>query len=174
MAEPAGLRARVERERERAYSEWQAWARETAEALVQLPQDERMRKLREHQEDLSEEAWYRVAQSLVAASRETDAPKPKSVPAAHDGDTPSPRMHVPPQTPAGPPPHASNTNAQRQPTSERLAPHPHSPDRRAPVDTADGAPKRGRGGQLYDLLVGLVTIGAIAGGLMWLLSGQVN
>lgn len=234
MRSPGHIRARVTVERERAYTEWQQWSDDTANRLMRLPYDERIRELRMHQDDLTENAWFTVAQSLKPAGARTvetqvedasaagytrnangsspaSANKPielgangdhgNNVLRAPDSSAPTGQGltgaatmltaggngHDPNAASAGRlnggPAAASlegnsgSSAAWWQSSTNGSAPAATAPPpRRTQPPPAANPPQRSRGlaGHLYDLLVGVVTIGAVVAALVWLLSGQIN
>lgn len=214
------IRASVAAERERAYAEWRHWSDATANRLLTLPSDERIRQLREHQNDLTEPAWYKVAQSLAKrdeqASQAAESERPaelepakangksRSAPhAAYDqrytsagdaGDV-NGRVNWSHGSPTGTghdadysgavPPVVELPNASASGHAPRSQAWWHAGSGRASVAASAPSPpprpqpepaKRSRGlaGHLYDLLVGLITIGGVVAGLVWLLSGKIN
>jgi hypothetical protein len=61
------VRARLLQARVGAERAWADWCDETAQTLLTLPPAARLRELRALQDDLTAPAWYRVAESLLAA-----------------------------------------------------------------------------------------------------------
>lgn len=214
------IRASVAAERERAYAEWRHWSDATANRLLTMPSEERIRQLREHQNDLTEPAWYKVAQSLATRDEEAghvaerehpadpgpvrangqgrlarDADYANGYPAAEDAQGVNGRVHKPRGSagatghdeayPGAVSPVVEPSNASRSEPAQRGQTWWHTGSERPTA--AAGAPsppprpqpepaKRSRGlaGHLYDLLVGLITIGGVVAGLVWLFSGKIH
>lgn len=177
-----GIWTRVAADRERALAEWRTWADNKAAQLLRMDEHDRIRELRYHHDDLTETAWYRVTQSLLADERtstyvngsaHTGAQRRQPEPPGDDPSAPA-EIRVPAGTVAA---HAHRSSAVRadRPSARRAALKPAPPRAPNPQPVENQGTSRGSlTGHLYDILVGIITIAGVAGGLVWLLSGQIN
>lgn len=164
------IRSELRRQRERRETEWRQWAEAAADTLVHLPAEQRVDRLRELQQDLTEDAWYRVVNSLRQANGVAAGPPDDGAArtwANGDGAAPAPTGG---QFESRAPEHAPEV-AWTPPRPE--ADKSDEPDEFEPR----GEPRRRReraSSYLYDGLVGVITLALVLAAVWWLLSEQIS
>jgi len=178
------IRAEIRKYRQAREAEWRDWAEATADSLITLPPRQRARALRQHQWDMTEQAWYRVVQSLMEKQPVQPPQADGGGPAGDDGNPgtlangAAPNGHAPPM--ATPVMNGGAPGQAQPPSPAPLAdpPPPEPPEVAPPEESFESRPKgrrrRGFANYLYDALVGLVTLGIVIVAMWWLLSGQIN
>ncbi len=180
------IRAEIRRYRQAREAEWRDWAEATADSLITLPPRHRARALRRHQWDMTEQAWYRVVQSLTEKQPVQSLQAEADDPPADDGNPDGPASGAGPNghaTPTATPvmngaPPAQAPAASPPPLADPPPTPSESPEIAPPEETFEARPRgrrrRGFANHLYDTLVGLITLGIVIAAMWWLLSGQIN